>query len=142
MFSYTVKVNPLPRPLGKIVGFASLLIDDVLEVNGFRIINGQKGLFVSPPQHKGKGKDENGNEIDKWYDDVRFIGETSEDVSKEIKESILNSYNESNLSSNRASAASAHAQVNAAAPAQLTDVPATAQPVATNTNNSVRKPLW
>ena len=60
MFSYTVKVNPLPRPLGKIVGFASLLIDDVLEVNGFRIINGQKGLFVSPPQHKGKGKDENG----------------------------------------------------------------------------------
>ena len=87
MFSYTVKVNQLPRPLGKFVGFASLVIDDVLEVNGFRIINGQKGLFVSPPQHKGKGKDENGNEVDKWYDDVRFIGEQSEDVSKEIKES-------------------------------------------------------
>ena len=135
MFSYTVKVNQLPRPLGKIVGFASLVIDDVLEVNGFRIINGQKGLFVSPPQHKGKGKDENGNEVEKWYDDVRFIGDQSEDVSKEIKESILSSFNQNSVTSDRASAASAHAQTNS--PVETTDT----APSGGN-NAATRKPLW
>ena len=132
MFSYTVKVNQLPRPLGKIVGFASLVIDDVLEVNGFRIINGQKGLFVSPPQHKGKGKDENGNEVEKWYDDVRFIGDQSEDISKEIKESILSSFNSNSVTSDRASAASAHAQTN----------PSVETEAGSQTANTTRKPLW
>ncbi len=132
MFSYTVKVNQLPRPLGKIVGFASLVIDDVLEVNGFRIINGQKGLFVSPPQHKGKGKDENGNEVEKWYDDVRFIGDQSEDISKEIKESILSSFNSNSVTSDRASAASAHAQTNASVETEAGSQAA----------NTTRKPLW
>tara|TARA_B100000029_G_scaffold504230_2_gene582690 strand:- start:379 stop:756 length:378 start_codon:yes stop_codon:yes gene_type:complete len=125
-------VNQLPRPLGKIVGFASLVIDDVLEVNGFRIINGQKGLFVSPPQHKGKGKDENGNEVEKWYDDVRFIGDQSEDISKEIKESILSSFNSNSVTSDRASAASAHAQTNASVETEAGSQAA----------NTTRKPLW
>ncbi|MBM08065.1 MAG: hypothetical protein CMF69_00575 [Magnetovibrio sp.] len=135
MFSYTIKVNRLPRPLGKIVGFASILIDDVLEVNGFRIINGAKGLFVSPPQHKGKGKDEAGNEIEKWYDDVRFVGDTSEDVSKEIKESILTSYNEATGAASRTTAAQSQVQVNASNQSQ---------PSAQNNTqvNSARKPLW
>ena len=92
MFSYTVKVNKLQNPLGKIVGFASLVIEDSIEVHGFRIINGAKGLFVSPPQHKGKGTDESGNEIEKWYDDVRFVGDNYEQVREEIKNSIIEAY--------------------------------------------------
>lgn len=110
------------------MAFASLVIDDVLEVHGFRLINGAKGLFVSPPQHKGKGKDEAGNEVDRWYDDVRFVGEASETVAEEIKKSIIDSYNSKVGGSQKVTAASAQAQVNAAS---------------SNTQSqNARKPLW
>ena len=112
MFSYTARINPLKNPIGKIVGFASLIIDEVFEVNGFRIIEGSKGLFVSPPQHKGKGKDDEGNEVDTWYDDVRFLGDNSEEISKEIKQAILDNYLEKRGQSSRATAAQAQSSLN------------------------------
>jgi len=110
MFSYTVNINRIKQPLGKIVAFASLLIEETLEVHGFRVINGAKGLFVSPPQHKGKGKDEEGNQVDKWYDDVRFIGDNSDDAKQEVFNSILAAYNDG--ANAKASAAKSQAKVN------------------------------
>ena len=89
-----------------------MILDEVMEVQGFRIIEGSKGLFVSPPQHKGKTKDESGNEVDTWFDDVRFLGENSEEVSKEIKQSILDTFLQQKGSASRATAAQAQSAVN------------------------------
>lgn len=107
------------------MGFASLVIEDSLEVHGFRIINGAKGLFVSPPQHKGKGTDEAGNEIEKWYDDVRFVGDNYEQVRDEVKNSIIEAFG----GSARADAAKAQANHNSP---NTGDQP----------RSQARKPLW
>lgn len=129
MFSYTIKVNKLKQPAGKIVAFAALVIDDVLEVHGFRIINGSKGLFVSPPQHLGKIKNEAGETEDKYFDDVRFIGDNWKDVADEIKGAVIAAY-QSLGGNTRGEAASAQASVNSPS---------------TNTNTTaknVKQPLW
>lgn len=129
MFSFTSKINPLDPPLGKMVAFATLVIDDVLEVQGFKIINGAKGLFVSPPQHKGKGKDEDGNTIEKWYDDVRFVGEDREVVAEEIKRNMIETFQAQQGTNSRAAAARSQSDANADTPS---DGPRPAS----------RKPLW
>ena len=90
MFSYRVKVRKINSP--KLKGVASLVIDDILEVDGFKIIEGSKGLFVSVPSHKGTVM-EDGVKVEKYFDDVRFTGEQGLDFSKEIKDSILSEYN-------------------------------------------------
>ena len=125
MFSYTVKVNKLNQPAGKIVGFASLVVDEVMEIHGFRIIDGVNGLFASPPQHQGKIKNQDTGELEqKWFDDVRFVGENYEELRDEVKKAIIAEYQKTASSSNRATAANAHVQVNNS-----------------STTNS-REPLW
>jgi DNA-binding cell septation regulator SpoVG len=94
MFSYEVKVRQVNA--GKMKGVATLVVDNLIEVEGFKIYEGSKGLFVSLPSHKGKGKDEQGNEIEKYYDDVRAIGDSGEELINEIKEEMLKAF--SNLS--------------------------------------------
>jgi DNA-binding cell septation regulator SpoVG len=69
-FSYNVRVFKLQNPTGKMLAFGSVTIENMIEVKGFRIIDGSNGKFVAPPQTKGK--DAEGN--DKWYDDVWFPG--------------------------------------------------------------------
>jgi len=102
-----------------------LLVEDVLEIGGFKIINGAKGIFVSAPQHKGKDKEGN----DTWYDDVRFLGEDTT-VKDEIFQSIIDNFNSKSGQSARVNAAAAQAQAN------------------TNTgedsskNSMGRRPLW
>jgi len=91
MFNYSVKIKEIPNPKGKIVAFASLVIEDVFEVDGFKIINGAKGYFVSHPQHKGKDKDGN----DTYFDDVRFSGDTADAIKEEIHRAIIQQYNRS-----------------------------------------------
>ena len=92
MFSYRVKVRKINSP--KLKAVASLIIDDVLEIDGFKVIEGSKGLFVSVPSHKGTIM-EDGVKVEKYFDDVRFPGETGLDVSQEIKAAILSEYNNS-----------------------------------------------
>ena len=125
MFSYSIKVKTVKNPRGKIMAFASLIIDDVLEVDGFKVINGSKGLFVSAPQHKGKDKEGN----DSWFEDVRFVGdETVRDTVKtEIYQAIINEYNKNSSTSNRASAAQSHVASNESS---------------SSSNNADRRPLW
>lgn len=93
MFNYSVKVYPFENPKGKMVAFADLVIDDFFCVKGFKIFNGAKGLFVSPPSKQGKDKEGN----DKWFDDVVFFeekadGELQGPNQKEIFGAILEAY--------------------------------------------------
>lgn len=92
MFSYRIKVRKINSP--KLKGVATLTIDDVLEVDGFKIIDGSKGLFVSVPSHKGTIM-EDGVKVEKYFDDVRFPGEQGAEISQEIKQAILSEYNAS-----------------------------------------------
>ena len=64
-------------------------------IYGFKVVLGKNGAFVSLPSRKGKGKDDAGNEIEKWYDDVGFEGEDAAENYKEIKDAILEAYSSS-----------------------------------------------
>ena len=126
MFSYAIKIKKVRNPKGKIMAFASLIIDDVLEVDGFKVIDGSKGVFVSAPQHKGKDKEGN----DSWFEDVRFIGDetTRDTVKTEIHKAIIPEYQKLEGTSNRATAAQSHAAVNEGSDG--------------NDSSNSRRPLW
>ena len=127
MFSYSFKIRPINKA-SKLKAFVTIVIDDVLEVDGFKIIDGSKGLFVSAPSHKGT-VNEDGQQVEKWFDDVRFVGDNAIDIADEIKRAIIDQYNSNSYTSNRATAASAHTSNSNSAPAS------------SRPSNS-RKPLW
>jgi len=111
-FDFNVVIRVLDNPPGKTVAFANLIIDEQVEVSGFKIINGSKGLFVAAPNHKGSKPDEEGNAI--YYDDVRFLGDREEgkfrtDLQNQIYQVMLDRYNEMANTSTRGQAASAQA---------------------------------
>ena len=122
MFSYSFKVRKL-NSASKLKAFVTLVIDDVLEIDGFKVIDGSKGLFVSVPSHKGTVM-EDGIKVDKYFDDVRFQGEEGATVGTEIKDAMLQAYmSDSGQSSSatksdpvqsRATAAKAQANIKAA----------------------------
>ena len=127
MFSYSFKIRPINKA-SKLKAFVTIVIDDVLEVDGFKIIDGSKGLFVSAPSHKGT-VNEDGQQVEKWFDDVRFVGDNAMDIADEIKRAIIEQYNSNSYTSNRATAASAHTSNSNSAPSS------------SRPSNS-RKPLW
>ena len=53
MFSYEINLRKISNPNLKIKAVASVVIDGIMSVDGFKVINGSKGLFVSVPNHKG-----------------------------------------------------------------------------------------
>ena len=108
MINYSVKVFPF-QSNSKVVAYATLVIEDVVEISGFKIINGAKGLFVGPPQKKGKDK-KTGEE--KWYDDIRFLEEVPEGqyrgpLAEEIYRAMIDTYQEKAQGNARGSAAGA-----------------------------------
>ena len=129
MFSYSFKIRRI-NTNSKLKAFVTIVIDDVLEVDGFKIIDGSKGLFVSPPSHKGT-VNEDGQQVEKWFDDVRFVGENAMDIGDEIKRAIIEQFNSDSYSSNRGTAAAAHSNNSSSNPAPSSNRP----------SNS-RKPLW
>jgi DNA-binding cell septation regulator SpoVG len=74
--TFGAKVTTLQNPKGALRAFATLVINDTIHVNGFRVLEGSKGTFVSAPQKKGSKPDENGKDV--YYDEVRFVEETEE----------------------------------------------------------------
>lgn len=68
---------------GPMKAFVDLSINDVLVIKGLRVIQGQKGLFVSMPQEQGKDK--------RWYDTIRCI---SPEIRDQINEKVLKAYRE------------------------------------------------
>ena len=91
MFSYSIDVRRI-NSNSKLKGIATVVVDDILELHGFKIIDGSKGLFVSVPSHKGSIM-EDGVKVDKYFDDIRFKGESGKDFADELKQAIINSYN-------------------------------------------------
>jgi DNA-binding cell septation regulator SpoVG len=133
MFSYRVKVRKINS--AKLKGVASLVIDDVIEIDGFKIIDGSKGLFVSVPSHKGTIM-EDGVKVEKYFDDVRFPGEQAQEVGNEIKQAILAEYNSAAdpLASNASQSNAVKAKQTAAA--TVTSSSKDSSPPRS------RKPLW
>jgi len=91
MFSFSVNVRRINSSTN-FKGVASIIIDNLMEIDGFKIINGRNGLFVSMPSHKGEIM-EDGVKVEKYFDDIRFKGEEGLQVSADIKQAILNAYN-------------------------------------------------
>ena len=73
-----VRVYPLEQPNGSTKAFASVTVDDLVAIRGIRIIEGDKGLFVSMPQTKDNKTGE--------YRDIAFplIGDLRKEISKDI----------------------------------------------------------
>lgn len=140
MFNYSVKVFKIQNPKSKLVGFASLLIEDVLQVDGFKIFDGSNGIFVKVPSHEGKNKE--GERA--WYDDVKFIAEDGKPVDfkdkestaalcrDEIFKSIVEAYNSTGSSSQQNSSNTTTTRGDAAR----------AQSQDGSKSQSSRRPLW
>ena len=136
MFNYEIKMRKLNNSNSKLKAFVSLVIDNVMEIDGFKVIEGRNGLFVSVPSHKGTVM-EDGQQVEKYFDDVRFPGEEALAFREELKNSILQQYSSGSYSApapaasqpSRAQAAKANAA--SKEDAQSTDEPA-----------RDRKPLW
>ena len=76
-----IKVFPIAEPKGDTLAFASVGLDDVAAIRGLRIVNSDKGQFVSMPQ----SKDKDGN-----YHDVAFP--LSGDLRKAISRGVLDEF--------------------------------------------------
>lgn len=63
--------------------FVDLIVDDVLILKGFKLIEGRSGLFLGLPREKGKD--------DKYFDTVRF---NNVDAQKEIERKVIERYHE------------------------------------------------
>lgn len=51
-YDISARAYPLRNPSGSTVAFANVNIENLVAINGIRIISGQNGLFVSMPQQK------------------------------------------------------------------------------------------
>ena len=136
MFSYSVKVRKSQKQGINLKAVACLTIDNVMEVDSIKVINGSNGLFVSWPSHKGQVV-EDGQTVERWFNDVRFPGDEGKVVKDEISEAILKEYDKANSSSTstqqvdtaRAAAAKAQQTVNSTSNE-------------TSDTSTTRKPLW
>ena len=143
MFSYEINLRKINKPGLKIKGVASIVIDGVMSVDGFKIIEGSKGLFVSVPNHKGSVM-EDGVKVDKYFDDVRFLGEEGVLFGQELKEAILSDYRNGNTSSrpspSRGEAASAHSK--AVKKSEPVEDSAESEQKPASKPDRTRKPIW
>lgn len=135
MFSYDVKVRKI-NSTSNLKAFVTLVVEGVLEIDGFKVINGKNGLFVSVPSHKGSVM-EDGQKVEKYFDDVRFVGEPGTEFSNELKAAILDAYNGSSSSSTKSSASSQTDAVKAKSTAQKQE-----DSSSSDGPSRTRKPLW
>ena len=142
-FSYTVSVRKF-KSSSKLRAVASVTIDNLMIIDGFKVIEGSNGYFVSVPNHKGTII-EDGVKVEKYFDDIRFPGEEGAEFAKELKDAILNEYrnapSQQPEAPSRGKAAAAHSKKQE--PAET--------PTKTSTNtdseqssapNRTRKPIW
>ena len=93
-----VRVTPFESQ-SQVCGFATITFNDSLVTDGWRIINGRNGLFVSGPSKKDKD--------DNWKDTIFFLNKEDKEG---MQERVITAYNEargvksggSKSSSNRA----------------------------------------
>ena len=76
-----VKVFPIAEPKGDTLAFASAALEDAVAIRGIRVVNSDRGMFVSMPQSKDK---------DGEFHDIAFP--LSGDVRKAISNAALADY--------------------------------------------------
>ena len=69
---------------GSLKAIGSITLDDAFVVNGVRVVEGPKGLFVSMPREKGKDE--------KYYDTAYPVGR---DLREDIQRTVLDEYQKS-----------------------------------------------
>ncbi len=70
-----VRMNPLQQEgNGKLLAFFDIQTNDEIVIKGFRLLNGTNGMFISPPNDKGKDG--------KYYESVILPKEMKEDLQK------------------------------------------------------------
>jgi len=139
MFSYKIRVRVIQNPRSSLVGFASITLDDVIEFDNFKIINGRNGLFVGVPNHKGSIM-EDGVKVEKYFDDVRFT-EEGQEFADEFKQAIITAYKDASGSSqNQSPGATSKPKTRAKVAATQTDN----SPPTSDADEPARKrkPLW
>lgn len=107
---YTAKIFTFDST-GNTKAFAKLIIDGVIEIDGFKVINGKTGLFVGFPSQKMK-EPKDGRE---YVDTLRLLDYDEENVSgtkNQIVEAILDAYNSTVTSQVRNATNKARASVN------------------------------
>lgn len=76
-----IRVYPIEEPKGNTLAFASIAIDDLAAIRGVRVVEGEKGLFVTMPQ----SQDNSG-----IYHDTAFP--LNGDLRKEINAAVLDEF--------------------------------------------------
>jgi len=76
-----VRVYPIDEPKGSTLAFASIAVDGMVAIRGVRIVDSDKGVFVSMPQ----SQDNSGK-----FHDIAFP--LSGDLRKEINEAVLGEF--------------------------------------------------
>ena len=147
MFSYHFKIRKLNKQSSKLKAFVTIVVDGVMEVHNFKIIEGVNGLFVTPPSHKGSAIVD-GVEVEKYFDDITFSGEEGTNIFREIKEQILSEYSSNSTSQSRGAAANAHTTKATKEPDIQADVvdpkkdTESSSPKKDSSPERTRKPLW
>ena len=77
-----VMVYPIDEPKGSTKAFATVSVDDMIAIRGLRVVEGEKGLFVTMPQSQDKKTNE--------YHDIAFP--LDGDLRKEITKSVLSEH--------------------------------------------------
>lgn len=91
--TFSAKVNLVKNPQGPLRAYATVVIDGLIEINGFRVVEGSKGLFVAAPQTKGAKQTEDGK--DQYFDDVRFSDADEKGISEtkqKVQAAVLEAY--------------------------------------------------
>ncbi len=80
-----VKVHRLNRVENSetLKAFADIVLNNVIVVKGFKVINSRRGMFVSAPQEKGRDN--------MFYETIRCL---RPEVKEKISFAIMSAYNE------------------------------------------------
>ena len=78
-----VRVFPVAEPLGNLRAFDSVGVDDLIAIRGLRVIEGEKGLFVTMPQSKDK---------EGQYHDVAFP--LNPELRQQITRDVIDAYSQ------------------------------------------------
>ena len=80
-FKLDVRAYPIAEPKGNTVAFASVTINDMIAINGIRVVEGANGTFAAMPQTK----DDKGE-----YRDIAFP--VTKELRQELNKAVLNEY--------------------------------------------------
>jgi stage V sporulation protein G len=74
-----VRIAPIAKPVGLLVGYASITLDNEFLVRDIRVLHGQKGFFIAMPSRRRH---------DGSYSDVAHP--MTPELRKKIEDAILN----------------------------------------------------